>query len=136
MALMDSAERPVIPGHGGFEMSLVALGHHYLRNAMGAEKLYDLSVELSERVNLMGSSYGDHAVGDFRRMLLEVLTDNPGSIEVEEAYLGLYRQELKALVKESSRSESPPGKDLKVPLNFTDPRRSRSAGAGPRLRGK
>ncbi len=31
-------------------------------------------------------------------MLLEVLTDNPGSVEVEEAYLKSYRQWLAALV--------------------------------------
>ena len=35
----------------------------------------------------------------FRRMLLEVLTDDPGSIEVEKAYLGTYRQWLKSLVR-------------------------------------
>ena len=35
-------------------------------------------------------------------MLLEVLTDNPGSIEVEKAYLEAYRQGLKALIQESS----------------------------------
>ncbi len=57
----------------------------------------------SERVNLMGSPYGDQAVVvSFRRMLLEVLTENPGSIEVEEAYLEPYRQGLKALIQESS----------------------------------
>ena len=42
-----------------------------------------------------GLSDGDQAVGAFRRMLLEVLTDNPGSVEVEEAYLEPYRQGLK-----------------------------------------
>jgi arylsulfatase A-like enzyme len=89
-------------GHGGFEMSLVASGHHYLRDGMGVEKLYDLSRDPSERVNLIGSPYGDQAVGAFRRMLLEVLTDNPGSIEVEEAYLRPYRQELKALIEKRS----------------------------------
>ena len=35
-------------------------------------------------------------------MLLEVLTENPGSIEVEKAYLEAYRQGLKALVPEGS----------------------------------
>ena len=32
-------------------------------------------------------------------MLLEVLTENPGSIEVEKAYLEPYRQWLEALVR-------------------------------------
>ena len=89
-------------GHGGFQMSLVASGHHYIRDGMGAEQLYDLRRDPFERVNLMGSSDGNQAVGAFRKMLLEVLTDNPGSIEVEKAYLEAYRQGLKALIPESS----------------------------------
>jgi arylsulfatase A-like enzyme len=89
-------------GHSGFQMSLVASGHHYLRDGMGAELLFDLNRDPSERVNLMGSPYGGQAVADFRRKLLEVLTDNPGSIEAEQAYLKPYRQELKALIQESS----------------------------------
>jgi len=91
-------------GHGptGFQFSLVASGHHYLRDGMGTEMLYDLMRDPSERVNLTGSSYGDQAVGVCRKMLLEVLTDNPGSIEAEKAYLGPYRQGLKALIPESS----------------------------------
>jgi hypothetical protein len=35
-------------------------------------------------------------------MLLEVLTDSPGSIEVEKAYLEAYKQGLRALIPESS----------------------------------
>ncbi len=83
-------------------MSLVASGHHYIRDGMGAEQLYDLRSDPFERVNLMAPPYGNQAVGVFRRMLLEVLTDNPGSIEVENAYLEPYRQWLKALIQESS----------------------------------
>ena len=41
-------------------------------------------------------------MGIFRRMLLNELTDNPGSIEVENAYLKPYRQWLKSLVQTSS----------------------------------
>ena len=89
-------------GHRGFQMSLVASGHHYIRDGMGAEQLYDLRSDPFERVNLMDSADGNQAVGVFRRMLLEVLTENPGSIEVEKAYLGPYRQKLKALVEEIS----------------------------------
>jgi arylsulfatase A-like enzyme len=88
--------------HNGFQMSLVASGHHYIRTGLGAEMLYDLVRDPSELINLIGSSYGDQTVGDFRRMLLEMLTDNPGSNEVEEFYLKTYRQGLKALVQESS----------------------------------
>jgi hypothetical protein len=83
-------------------MSLVATGRHYIRNHAGAEGLYDLKNDPFERVNLMDSPQGRQAVGDYRRMLLEVLTANPGSIEVEGAYLKSYRRDLKALIPESS----------------------------------
>ena len=101
------------PGSGRrqvrFQMSLVASGHHYLRDGMGTEMLYDLRRDPFERVNLMGSSDDNQAVGVFRKMLLEVLTDNPGSIEVEKAYLEAYRQGLRALVPDNAPcSESPP----------------------------
>ena len=80
----------------------MASGHHYVRDGIGAEMLYDLTKDPFERVNLMGSSYGDQMVRDFRRALLEVLTDNPGSTEVEEAYLDSYRRGLEALIQENS----------------------------------
>jgi hypothetical protein len=80
-------------------MSLVASGHHYIRHGMGLEQLYDLRLDPDERVNLMASRHGGQRVGAFRRRLLEVLTENPGSVEVERAYLGSYRQWLEALVR-------------------------------------
>ena len=89
-------------GHNRFRMSLVARGHHYIRDGMGTEALYDLRRDPFELVNLVGSSYDNQAVGVFRKMLLEVLTDNPGSIEVEKAYLEAYKQGLKALIPDSS----------------------------------
>jgi arylsulfatase A-like enzyme len=85
--------------HPGFQMSLVAAGHHYIRHGMGLEQLYDLRVDPFERVNLMASTAGNHRVGAFRRMLLEVLTENPGSVEVEKAYLETYRKWLETLVE-------------------------------------
>ena len=69
---------------------------------MGTEALYDLTRDPFEMVNLVGSSHGNQAVETFRKMLLEVLTDNPGSIEVNKAYLDAYKQGLKALIAESS----------------------------------
>ncbi len=86
-------------GHRGFQLSLVASGHHYFRDGMGTERLYDLRSDRSERFDLVGSPYGNQAVGGFRKMLLELLTKNPGSIEVEKAYLEPYRRGLKALVQ-------------------------------------
>ena len=63
---------------------------------MGTEMLYDLRRDPFELVNLMGSSDDNQVVGVFRKMLLEVLTDNPGSIEVEKAYLEAYKQGLQS----------------------------------------
>jgi hypothetical protein len=105
-ALTEQAEAAAFqppPGQGrehpGIQMSLVAADHHYIRHGMGLEQLYDLRVDPSERVNLMASTRGALRVGAFRRMLLEVLTDNPGSVEVEKAYLEPYRKWLEALVQ-------------------------------------
>jgi arylsulfatase A-like enzyme len=107
-ALSEQVNRPAIQpqprtsgGNGEFRMSLVASGHHYIRDGQGAEILYDLRKDPLERVNLMDSSDGQKAVGVFRRMLLDVLTENPGSTEVEAAYLETYRQGLRDLLQES-----------------------------------
>jgi arylsulfatase A-like enzyme len=83
-------------GNGGFQMSVVASGRHYIRDGTGVESLYDLKNDPFERVNLMDSPDGLQAAGDFRRMLLEALTDDPGSTEVEGAYLDSYRRGLAA----------------------------------------
>jgi len=97
-------QRQVQSGHGlsGFGLSLVASGHHYVRDGLGTEWLYDLRKDRFERVDLIGSPRGNQAVGVFRKMLLELLTRNPGSIEVEKAYLEPYRRGLEALVHEQS----------------------------------
>ncbi len=93
------ARPPLGPGTGGFQMSLVALGRHYIRDGRGGEQLYDLRVDPYEQTNLMKPAYGKQGVEVFRRMLLQVLTDNPGSAEVEKAYLKPYRKRLAALVE-------------------------------------
>ena len=91
----------------GLQMSLVALGRHYIRDGTGSEQLYDLNRDPSELVNLMDSVEGKQEVGVFRRMLLGVLTDNPGSIEVENAYLKPYKAWLKSLVQADSPTSAP-----------------------------
>ena len=95
----QTAARPRRAWLPGFQMSLVASGHHYIRDGAGGEQLYDLLSDPFERINLMESPGHGQEVGAFRRMLLEVLTDNPGSVEVEEAYLDSYRASLKSLVR-------------------------------------
>jgi arylsulfatase A-like enzyme len=91
----------------GLQMSLVRTGRHYIRDGTGSEQLYDLSRDPSELVNLADSAEGNQALGDFRRSLLEMLTDDPGSIEVENAYLKPFRQWLKSLVQASSLPPEP-----------------------------
>jgi len=93
--------------HRGVQMSLVALGRHYVRDGMGSEQLYDLSRDPFETVNLAGSADCNQVVGVFRRMLLKFLTDNRGSIEGENAYLKPYRQWLNSLVE-----EGPPAREV------------------------
>ncbi len=78
-------------------MSLVASGHHYIRDGKGTEKLFDLRTDRFEQRNLAQSEQ----VQDFRKMLLQVLTQNEGSLEVERAYLARYRQKLKSLVDDA-----------------------------------
>ena len=84
----------------GFQMSIVASHHHYVRDGWGNEMLYDLSRDPYERNDLLNFADRKHEVVPFRRMLLKVLTDNPGSAEVERDYLGSYRRSLEALVGE------------------------------------
>ena len=91
----------------GLQMSLVASGRHYIRDGTGSEQLYDLRRDPSELVNLMESAEGQHEVGAYRRMLLDVLADNPGSFEVENAYLKPYRKWLESLVRAKASSPEP-----------------------------
>jgi arylsulfatase A-like enzyme len=92
----------------GFQFSLVALGRHYIRDGAGAEYLYDLVTDGIERDNLAKTAGGSQVIGLYRKMLLDALTDDPGSIEVENAYLKAYRQRLKSIVEQNS----PPGDEM------------------------
>jgi arylsulfatase A-like enzyme len=83
------------------QMSLVARGLHYLRNGQGAEQLFDLRRDQGESLNLMDSAAGGATALVLRRMLLDVLAENPGSSEAEQAYLKPYRQGLKSIVETS-----------------------------------
>ncbi len=85
----------------------MASGQHYIRDGMGAEQLYDLRIDPFEMDNLMGSTRGSQGVQPFRRMLLDLLTDNPGTIEVEKAYLKDFRQGLKSLVEDGPAPHLP-----------------------------
>ena len=93
-------------GLPGPQMSLVAMGHHYIRQVTGVEQLYSLLKDPFEEVNLIGTPYGNQWAGVFRRHLLEVLTENPGSVEVEEAYLRNFREQLRDLVQGAGSTAS------------------------------
>ena len=76
------------PSRQGLQMSLVALGRHYIRDGTGTEQLFDLGRDPFETVNLIGSAQGNRDVGLFQRMLLELLRDNAEPSE-EEIRAGL-----------------------------------------------
>ena len=88
--------------HRGFQMSVVALGHQYIREGTGVEMLYDLMTDPFEHVNLAVRTSAAAELATFRRMLLDVLTDNPGTAEVEKAYLANCRSWLEDLVRGNS----------------------------------
>jgi arylsulfatase A-like enzyme len=89
------------------QMSLVARGQHYIRDGFGSEQLYNLSQDPFESANLASTPGGTKAVGDFRRMLLDVLAQNPGTSAAEKAYLVAYRQWLQTIVNDGPRSRLP-----------------------------
>jgi arylsulfatase A-like enzyme len=82
----------------GFQMSLVTSGYHYVRTGLGDEQLYDLASDPYEQRDLMESPDANRLVAVFRRRLLEVLSENTGSVEAEAGYLRDYRNSLEALV--------------------------------------
>jgi arylsulfatase A-like enzyme len=90
----------------GVQMSLVASKRHYIRDGSGAERIYDLTIDPYEMNNLIGSVVGDNFVMDFRRMLKKLLTNNAGSIAVENAYLRAYRNWLESSVDDSQTERS------------------------------
>ena len=107
------------PDSSRLQMSLMAPGWHYIRDGAGAEQIYDLSRDAAELDNLAAPPAGKNELGilpfmpldtlteklgSFRRVLLDTLTDDRGTPEVENAYLKPYRQRLKSLVQASSPS--------------------------------
>jgi arylsulfatase A-like enzyme len=96
-------------GNHGFQYSLVASGHHYLRDGAGNEALYNLNKDPYEAANVLGSSLGDRTVAFFRKALFDVLTANPGSSEVENSYLRAFRQQLSSPLVENPRATTAAG---------------------------
>ena len=96
-ALRDHATEFLSPGW--FQMSLVDSGKHYLRDALGVEQLYDLTLDPFENRDLAGRPDRQQQVALFRRKLLDVLDDNRASLDVEKSYLRPFRNRLNALVQ-------------------------------------
>ena len=92
------------PRRRGIQMSLMSSGWHYFRDGVGREQIYDLSRDTGEQTNLVGSAKGEKMLVLLRRLLLEVLTGDPGSIEVENSYLKSFRQLLESLVQSFTKT--------------------------------
>ena len=84
----------------GFRMSLVSWNLHYIRDGEGGEELYDMLKDPLENRNLITSEEHVPVLGAFRAMLLDVLTESPGSTAVEQTYLQSYRRSLESLVRD------------------------------------
>ena len=95
-------------GHNGVQMSLVASSHHYLRDGQGVEILYDLENDPFEHTNILNTSRGSRTAMDLRERLFDVLTANPGSIEVEAAYLKDFKRDLKSRIRDNHHADSRP----------------------------
>jgi hypothetical protein len=80
-------------------VSLVSWNYHYIRDGEGSERLHDLIRDPLDKINLAASADRKDEVEAFRKMLLKVLKDNPGSVEVERAYLEGFRRSLEAQVR-------------------------------------
>jgi hypothetical protein len=83
-------------------VSIVSRNYHYIRDGVGSERLYDLIRDPVDRFNLAASADRKDEVETFRTMLLKVLNDNPGSAEVERAYLDDFRRSLEVQVRSGS----------------------------------
>jgi arylsulfatase A-like enzyme len=93
------------PGQRGVQMSLVALGYHFVRDGMGAERLFHLSRDPFEMTDQIKSADGLQVVGRLRKILLDLLSEGIASPEIEKAYMKKYKDELEATV--TSRATSP-----------------------------
>jgi arylsulfatase A-like enzyme len=79
------------------QMSLVSAGHHYIRDGLGAEQLYDLTLDRSETVNLLKDGRAQERAAVVRKSLLDALDASPAATESENAYLAAYREWLGSL---------------------------------------
>ncbi len=99
------------PGPGGFlpgfQMSIISSSHHYIRDGLGHERLYFLGTDPYELRDMLLAEPRLN-LRPYRQELLKVLVENPGSREVERAYLADYRRTLRSLVDDRPSRGTPP----------------------------
>jgi len=101
-AFSERAEETMFQSPNGesiVQMSVVApYGVQYTRTSNGIEGLFNLWKDPLAVFNMVGTPEGEALLAPSRRMLLEVLNENPGTAEVEAAYLKAFRRDLAELV--------------------------------------
>jgi arylsulfatase A-like enzyme len=121
-ALAFRPEQRGKPTRGLVQMSLVSPGWHYIRDVVGPEQLYDLIRDSSELHNLVATPEADPVLDVFRRALVDVLTKDVGSTEVENLYLERYRRLLQSEVQTNTQPLVPMAsiESIGMPLGRTN----------------
>jgi arylsulfatase A-like enzyme len=82
------------------QMSIVGLGgYQYIRSAEGQELLFNLIQDPQTQINLSDRPETNELLGQFRRLLLDSLDENPGAPAAEAAYLKTFRRSLSDQLK-------------------------------------
>ena len=91
---------------GWFQMSMVAHGMHYMRDSAGIEQLFNLTIDPFEARDIVSRPDSASSLQTLRKLLLEVLSDEKASVEVENSYLNPFRERLKSLIVEGDSSSA------------------------------
>jgi len=91
---------------GWFQMSIVARGMHYMRDSTGVEQLFDLTIDPFEAHDIVSLPDSVRSLQVLRKLLLEVLSDEKASLEVENSYLKPFRDQLESLIVERDPSSA------------------------------
>jgi arylsulfatase A-like enzyme len=127
-ALSEVSVTPVLdprrgrgPTQRGYAMSMVAGGHHLIRDSFGTESLFDLDADPKELRDIKFSAQSLAVMGRLRASIHKVLTSDPARIGISVLYLERYTKALETLIGARTGSDGP------------DPqlKDSASRGAGP-----
>mgnify|MGYP001051937360 CR=1 FL=1 len=87
-------------GDSVVQMSVVApYGVQYIRTSDGTEGLFNLWRDPMGMTDVLGTPEGNALLQPSRKLLLEVLEQDAGTVEVEAAYLKAFRRDLAETVK-------------------------------------